>query len=115
MKASLSANPDINGVLTLGPSAAEPTMAALEEAEMLDKVKFGTFDLSPGVLQAIDEGKMLFAIDQQQFLQGYLPIQLLRLHKLYGLMPAGTVMTGPGFVTQENAAQVIDLAAKGIR
>ena len=115
VKAYLSANPDTNGVLTLGPVASEPTMAALEEVEMLDKVKFGTFDLSPNILQAIDEGKMLFAIDQQQFLQGYLPIQLLKLNKLYGLMPAGTVMTGPGFVTQENAAQVIDLAAKGIR
>jgi len=115
VKAYLSANPDTNGVLTLGPSAAEPTLTALEEVEMLDKVKFGTFDLSPGVLEAIDQGKMLFAIDQQQFLQGYLPIQLLRLNKLYGLMPAGTVMTGPGFVTQENAAQVIDLSAKGIR
>jgi simple sugar transport system substrate-binding protein len=115
VKAYLTANPDTNGVLALGPAAAEPTMAALEEIEMLDKVKFGTFDLSPGVLEAIDQGKMLFAIDQQQFLQGYLPIQLLRLNKLYGLMPAGTVMTGPGFVTQENAAQVIDLSAKGIR
>jgi simple sugar transport system substrate-binding protein len=115
VKAYLTANPDTNGVLTLGPSAAEPTMTALEEIEMLDKVKFGTFDLSPGVLEAIDQGKMMFAIDQQQFLQGYLPIQLLRLNKLYGLMPAGTVMTGPGFVTQENAAQVIDLSAKGIR
>jgi simple sugar transport system substrate-binding protein len=115
VKAYLSANPDTDGVLTLGPSAAEPTMAALEEAEMLDKVKFGTFDLSPGVLEAIDQGRMMFAIDQQQYLQGYLPIQLLRLHELYGLMPAGTVMTGPGFVTQENAAQVIDLSAKGIR
>ena len=115
VKAYLSANPDTDGVLTLGPSAAEPTMAALEEIEMLDKVKFGTFDLSPGVLEAIDQGRMMFAIDQQQYLQGYLPIQLLRLHELYGLMPAGTVMTGPGFVTQENAAQVIDLSAKGIR
>ena len=115
VKAYLTANPDTTGVLTLGPSAAEPTLAALEEVEMLDKVKFGTFDLSPGVLQAIDEGKMLFAIDQQQFLQGYLPIQLLKLNKLYGLMPAGTVMTGPGFVTKDNAAQVIDLSAKGIR
>jgi simple sugar transport system substrate-binding protein len=115
VKAYLSANPDTNGVLTLGPSAAEPTLAALEEVEMLDQVKFGTFDLSPGVLEAIDAGRMMFAIDQQQFLQGYLPIQLLRLHELYGLMPAGTVMTGPGFVTQENAAQVIDLSAKGIR
>jgi simple sugar transport system substrate-binding protein len=115
VKAYLSANPDTGGVLTLGPVAADPTMAALEEIEMLDQVKFGTFDLSPGVLEAIDQGKMMFAIDQQQYLQGYLPIQLLRLNKLYGLMPAGTVMTGPGFVTQENAAQVIDLSAKGIR
>jgi simple sugar transport system substrate-binding protein len=115
VKAYLSANPDTDGVLTLGPSAAEPTMAALEEIEMLDKVSFGTFDLSPGVLEAIDQGKMMFAIDQQQYLQGYLPIQLLKLHQLYGLMPAGTVMTGPGFVTQDNAAQVIDLSAKGIR
>jgi simple sugar transport system substrate-binding protein len=115
VQAYLTANPDTNGVLTLGPSAAEPTLAALEQIEMLDQVKFGTFDLSPGVLEAIDAGRMMFAIDQQQFLQGYLPIQLLRLHELYGLMPAGTVMTGPGFVTQENAAQVIDLSAKGIR
>ena len=115
VKAYLTANPDTDGVLTLGPTGAEPTLTALEEVEMLDQVRFGTFDLSPGVLEAIDQGKMMFAIDQQQYLQGYLPIQLLRLHELYGLMPAGTVMTGPGFVTQENAAQVIDLSAKGIR
>jgi simple sugar transport system substrate-binding protein len=115
VKANLSANPDTNGVLTLGPSAAEPTMAALEDSQMLDKVKFATFDLSPGVLQAIADGKMMFAIDQQQFLQGYLPIQLLKLYKLYGLMPAGTVMTGPGFVTKENAARVIELSKQGIR
>ena len=115
VQAYLTANPDTNGVLTLGPTGAEPTLAALEAVEMLDQVKFGTFDLSPAVLEAIDQGKMMFAIDQQQYLQGYLPIQLLKLHEQYGLMPAGTVMTGPGFVTQENAAQVIDLSAKGIR
>jgi simple sugar transport system substrate-binding protein len=115
VKANLTANPDTNGVLALGPAAAEPTLAALEEIEMLDKVKFGTFDLSPGVLQAIADGKMMFAIDQQQFLQGYLPIQFLKLYKLYGVMPAGTVMTGPGFVTKDNAAQVIELSKQGIR
>jgi simple sugar transport system substrate-binding protein len=115
VQAYLTSNPDTDGVLTLGPTAAEPTLTALEQTEMLDKVKFGTFDLSPNVLEAIDQGKMMFAIDQQQYLQGYLPVQLLRLYNLYGLMPAGTVMTGPGFVTQDNAAQVIDLSAKGIR
>ena len=111
VKAYLTANPDTDGVLTLGPTAAEPTLAALEEIEMLDQVKFGTFDLSPAVLEAIDAGKMMFAIDQQQYLQGYLPIQLLKLNELYGLMPAGVVMTGPGFVDQDNAAQVIELSA----
>ena len=113
--AQLSSNPDINGVLALGPSAAEPTLQALEQAGMLEQVTFGTFDLSPGVLQAIADGKMAFAIDQQQFLQGYLPIVLLKKNAQYGVMPAGTVMTGPGFVTQENAAQVIELSQKGIR
>jgi simple sugar transport system substrate-binding protein len=108
-------NPDVEGVLTLGPSAGEPAMQALEDAGVLDQVRFGTFDLSPGVLQALVDGKMLFAIDQQQYLQGYLPIVLLKLYHDYGLMPAGTVMTGPGFVTQDNAEQVIDLSQKGIR
>ena len=113
--AQLSSTPDINGVLALGPSAAEPALQALEQAGVLDQVKFGTFDLSPGVLQAIADGKMSFAIDQQQYLQGYLPIVLLNQYAKYGVMPAGTVMTGPGFVTQDNAAQVIELAQKGIR
>jgi simple sugar transport system substrate-binding protein len=115
VQAHFAANPDTQGVLTLGPSAAEPTMQALEQADLLDKVKLATFDLSPGVLEAVRDGKMLFAIDQQQFLQGYLPIAMLTLYKKYGLMPAGTVMTGPGFVTKDTAAQVIDLSAKGIR
>jgi simple sugar transport system substrate-binding protein len=115
IKAQFAANSDIGGVLALGPSAAEPTLAALQELDVLDKVKFGTFDLSPGVLEAIRDGKMLFAIDQQQFLQGYLPIELLVLYHKYGVMPAGTVMTGPGFVTKETAAKVIELSAAGIR
>ncbi len=115
VQAYVMQNPDLEGVLTLGPSAGEPAMQGLETAGVLDQVKFGTFDLSPGVLQALAEGKMLFAIDQQQYLQGYLPIVLLKLRHDYGLMPAGTVMTGPGFVTQENAEQVIELSQKGIR
>lgn len=115
IKAQLSAKPDINGVLALGPVASEPTFAALEALEVLDKVKVATFDLSPGVLEAVRDGKMLFAIDQQPFLQGYMPVALLTLYKKYGLMLPSNVGTGPSFVTKDNAAQVIDLSAKGIR
>ncbi len=77
-----------------------------------------TFDLAPEVLQAIVDGDMLFAIDQQQYLQGYLPIVFLTLYNEYGgLLPGGggVVLTGPGFVTADNAAAVIQLSSAGIR
>lgn len=115
IKAHFAGSPDTQGVLTLGPTAAEPTLGALEEMGLLGSVKLATFDLSPTVLQALVDGKMLFAIDQQQYLQGYLPVVFLALNARYGLMPAGVVMTGPGFVTPENAKQVIELSKQGIR
>jgi simple sugar transport system substrate-binding protein len=57
-----------------------------------------------------------FAIDQQQFLQGYLLVIVLADYLKYGLYPASDrILTGPGFVTPENATQVIALTKKGIR
>jgi simple sugar transport system substrate-binding protein len=107
-------NPD--GVLTLGPTGAAPALAALEEDGLLGQIQLATFDLSPEVLEAIRDGNMLFAIDQQQYLQGYLPIVLLTLFNTnLNTIANNVVMTGPGFVTQETAAQVIDLSAAGTR
>ncbi|MGA8657878.1 MAG: sugar ABC transporter substrate-binding protein [Chthoniobacterales bacterium] len=112
----LQKNPDVEGMLALGPTGAEPALQALEAAGKLNKVRFGTFDLSPTVLQAIAAGQMEFAIDQQQFLQGYLSVVIMANYIKFGLLPANpTVLTGPGFVTKENAKQVIDLSKKGIR
>lgn len=114
--AYLQKNPTVDGVLTLGPSAAEPVLAALTAANKLSHVKFGTFDLSPNVLKALTDKKMAFAIDQQQWLQGYLPVVILANYKRYGLVTASDkIYTGPGFVTPQTAAQVIDLSKKGIR
>jgi simple sugar transport system substrate-binding protein len=69
------------------------------------------------VLTAIDEGRMLFAIDQQQYLQGYQGVTIMTLFVQYGLLLGGgdVVRTGPGFVTADTAAQVIELSAEGIR
>jgi simple sugar transport system substrate-binding protein len=112
----LQKNPDVDAVLALGPTGAEPAIQALEQVGKLGKVRFATFDLSPAVLQAIDKKQMDFAIDQQQYLQGYLPVVFLANYAKYGLMPASdAVLTGPGFVTAETAKQVIDLTKKGIR
>jgi simple sugar transport system substrate-binding protein len=113
---ALTANPDIDGILTLGPTGAAPTLLALEDAGMLGDMAFGTFDLSPEVLEAIDAGNMLFAIDQQQYLQGYLPVVLLMLFNTnLNTIANDVLLTGPGFVTQDTAAQVIELSAAGTR
>jgi simple sugar transport system substrate-binding protein len=108
-------NPDINGVLALGPTGAEPALQALREAGKLQDIKLATFDLAPSVLEAIRDGDMVFAVDQQQYLQGYLPIVFLTNYAQYGVTPESEVLTGPAFVTQENAQQVINLSKRGIR
>ncbi len=114
--AYLQKNPDVEGILALGPVASEPALQAINAAGLIGKVKFATFDLSPTVLQALSKKQMDFAIDQQQFLQGYLPVIVMANYVKYGLLPANeSILTGPGFVTPENAAQVISLSKKGIR
>jgi simple sugar transport system substrate-binding protein len=112
---SLKKRTDVNGILTLGPTGADPTIKALQEGGKLGKIKLGTFDLSPTVLEQVRDGRLEFAIDQQQFLQGYLPVQMLALYEQLGLRPVGEVRTGPAFVTKENAAQVIKLSKDGLR
>ena len=74
------------------------------------------FDITPEIIEAIDAGTINFTIDQQQYLQGYLPVVVLAQYKQYGVLPAGGILpTGPGFVTKENAARVIELSKQGIR
>lgn len=115
VRAALEADPGIDTILALGASmVGEPTVAAVE-ALGRDDLRIGSFDLSAGYLQAVADGKATFAIDQQQFLQGYLPVVFLAMNAEYGLMPGGDVPSGPNLVMQDQAAQVIDLSAKGIR
>ena len=113
--AAVTANPDVDSILALGPTGAAPTLAAMEEMGRED-ILLATFDLSPEVLDAVESGRMLFAIDQQQYLQGYLPIVMLTLYNTnLNTVANDVIMTGPGFVTADNAAQVKDLSAAGTR
>ncbi|MGH2788025.1 MAG: sugar ABC transporter substrate-binding protein [Actinomycetota bacterium] len=116
---ALQSDDSIDGILTLGPTGAEPTLEALDQAGTLGDIAFATFDLSPRVLEEIDTGNMLFAIDQAQYLQGYLPIVFLTKYLETGALPLGSVdrvvLTGPQIVTQEQAADVIQYSEDGLR
>ena len=116
VKAALDSDTSIDTIMALGAATAgEPALAAAKDSGRLAKIRVATFDLSAGFLKAVAAKEAAFAIDQQQFLQGYLPVSFLALHAKFGLIPGGNVPSGPNLITAEKAAQVIDLSAKGIR
>ena len=108
---------DIDGIITLGPGGAAPALEALRAAGATHDVRLATFDLSPEVLDAVRDKRILFAVDQQPYLQGYLPIMLLAERARHLLFPARgeLIPTGPQFVTPGNAARVIELSRRGFR
>src|SRR5499425_28013 len=132
--AYLRQNPGTNGVLTLGPTSASPTIKALQKSGQAGKLWMATFDLSDDISKGIKDGTVQFAIDQQPYLQGYIPVAVLATMKQskttdlkkvmdavkanpktqkrfaeYGLTPVygdRHISSGPGFVTKENIAKV---------
>lgn len=117
IRSALARDAAVDGMLMLGPGGAAPALAALRESDRLGRIAVGTFDLTPEVLAAVRDGHLLFAIDQQPYLQGYLAIVLLTKYLETKAMPGGgqIIRTGPSFVTRETAGDVIALAERGIR
>jgi len=132
--AFLRQNPGTEGVLTLGPTSAGPTIKALEKSGRAGKLWMATFDLSDDISKGIKDGTVQFAIDQQPYLQGYIPVAVLATMKEmnttdlkkvaeavkanpktkkrfdeYGLVPSygpRHISSGPGLVTKENIGKV---------
>jgi len=115
IQSKLQADTSIDAVLTLNPDIAVAARDAVKGAG--SSAKLATFDLSGDVVQAIEDGEIEFAVDQQQYLQGYLPVVFLTLSKTNANTVGGgqPVLTGPGFVTKDNAATVAELAQEGTR
>jgi len=110
----LQKNPSVDGVMALGPIAAEPALAAIAQLGKTGQIKLCTFDISPAIIAALAKKQMEFAIDQQEWLQGYLPIVFLANYIRYGSIPQNDfIMTGPSVVTSENAGKVVNLLSLG--
>ncbi|WP_417243792.1 sugar ABC transporter substrate-binding protein [Celeribacter sp.] len=104
--AYLNANPDTDAVLTLGPTSADPTLLALDENGLAGDIYFGTFDLGENIVQGIKDGIINWGIDQQPFLQSYLPVVVLANYDRYGVLPGNNINSGPGFVTVDGLEMV---------
>ena len=134
VSAYLRSNPKTQAVLALGPDSAPPAMRAVEKMGLKGKMYFATFDLSEEITKGIKDGSIQFAIDQQPYLQGYIPVAVMAIMKQqkttdlakvkailianpkyqarlaeYGLTPIygpRHISSGPGFVTKDNIAKV---------
>ncbi|HET8605977.1 MAG TPA: substrate-binding domain-containing protein [Gaiellaceae bacterium] len=111
VKAAFQADKKLDAFLGLDPDVTIPMLDVLPKGTIA-----GTFDVG-GSIKQIQKGRMLFAIDQQQYLQGYLPVVfgMLYVTNLNTVGNGQPVLTGPGFITKANAARIAALAAKGTR
>jgi simple sugar transport system substrate-binding protein len=107
---------DFDGALALSSfTGAEPALDAIQDAGLEDEVKLGGIDLSPRVLEAVRDGEMLFASDQQQFHASYMAVVYMTQFLEKGLRPPPFVQTGPFYVTKETAARTLALSEEGVR
>jgi simple sugar transport system substrate-binding protein len=76
-----------------------------------------TFDFNQRVISDVQSNKIAFAIDQQQYLQGYLPVVFLYLYKLNANVVGGgtTVPSGPFLIDSSNASKIASLVNQGTR
>ncbi|MCX5262463.1 sugar ABC transporter substrate-binding protein [Streptomyces sp. NBC_00199] len=114
--AKLRADSSIDQVVTLGAPIALTAVQSLSDAG--SNAKIATFDLNKELVKAVQDGTIEFAVDQQPYLQGYLAVDSLWLYKTNGNFSGGStapVLTGPAFITKDNADSVAAFAAKGTR
>lgn len=114
--AALQADSSIDAVFALNADVA--TGAVLPAVKTVGRdIKVGTVDLSADALKAIDAGTLQFGIDQQQYAQGYMAVQLLYFAVKDAIEIGGglPVYTGPAFVTKDNVKAVQESVKEGLR
>lgn len=116
IKGALLKDSSIDALVTIGVQDADSAAAAIEQAKAGDKVKLGTFDVSQSQLDRIKDGKELFAIDQQPYLQGFYAVSIANQYLAYGVLPPqNPLLTGPLLVTKDNVEKAIAGTKAGVR
>ena len=111
----LQGDASIDAVLTLNSAVAAAAVGAAADAG--SEAQVATFDLNEDVISGIQAGDIAFAVDQQQYEQGYLPVVMLKLYveNLNTVGGGQPVLTGPGIVDAGNVDEIADLASAGTR
>ena len=113
--AKLQQDASIANVVTLGADIA--LAAQKSAADAASKAKIVTFDLNADVAQQIQSGGILFSVDQQPYVQGYMAVTALWLNLTNGndIGGGGPVLTGPSVVDQKNIGPIVEYAKNNTR
>ena len=112
--AYLNAHPDTTAYFDTGFWCAGVARVLADRGVAPGKVLLGGFDLVPQVLQAMQKGYVQALVDQQPYMQGFMPVMEVYLSKTVGLAPAD-IDTGQGIVRKDQVAGIMELSAKGLR
>ena len=116
--AYLKAHPDTDAIFVSNTLRTETIVPRLEadDIKVGVDVKIAQMDISPKILEYIGAGKLMFTMDQQQYLQGYLGVLFAYLHVKYGFTPPpAPVSTGPAVVTKADIPGLVGLSKEGFR
>ncbi|MGA5131360.1 sugar ABC transporter substrate-binding protein [Streptomyces olivoreticuli] len=115
IEAKLQSDKDIDAVVTLGAPFAPTAVKAAQQAG--SKAEVDTFDLNAKVADALQDGSLGFAVDQDPYLQGYEAVDLLWLYKYNRDMLGGgrPVLTGPQIITKDDAKTLAEYTKRGTR
>src|SRR6266851_8644522 len=102
----IGAKSTLKGAFAVDAGSTELLGPALASVGL--KMPAGGFDLTPGTLNAIQAGQLNFTINQDPYLQGFLPVMYLYLFNLTGgLAAAPDTDTGLTFVDKSNVSQYL--------
>jgi simple sugar transport system substrate-binding protein len=103
----------IKGAFAVDAGSTQFLGQALTGAGLNGKIPAGGFDLTPTTLQAIKSGLIDFTIDQEPYLQGFLPVLYLYLYKLSGgLVTPPDTDTGLTFVTKSTVGPYLSTPSR---
>jgi len=103
----------LKGIFAVDAGSTQTVGAIVAKYNLQSKVASGGFDLTPQTLSAIKNGSLGFTIDQQPYLQGFLPVLSLYLFNLSGgLVNPPETNTGLTFVTKSNVSQYLTTTSR---
>lgn len=112
--AYLNANPDTTAYFDTGFWHAAVARVLKDRGIEPGQVLLGGFDLVPEAVQQMQAGYIQVQVDQQPYMQGFIPVMQVYLADKVGLAPAD-VDTGQGIVRPEDADGIMELSAQGLR